>query len=171
MELDGVPLFCTSRYNTTLARNGCKFCFVGTLYCVWRRRFGFYFLSENDFSNFIFFLFLAFSLKWNFMGAKISKHHSSYQSQTKVFKVFLMFVLNGPLKGMLMFFFEIFVNFNFYDFFLVNMGPYGSQNFKVLLLLQILGETFQNFFWLFSNGPHKIALSFLKFWNWNFINL
>ncbi len=27
----------------------------------------------------------------------------------------------------------------------VNMGPYGSQNFKTLLLLQIAAVSFQNF--------------------------
>ncbi len=30
-------------------------------------------------------------------------------------------------------------------FFFVNMGPYGSENFKTLLLLQIAAETFQTF--------------------------
>ncbi len=29
--------------------------------------------------------------------------------------------------------------------FFINMGPYGSENFKTLLLLQIAAESFQTF--------------------------
>ncbi len=47
------------------------------------------------------------------------------------------------------------------------MGPRGSENLKQLLLLQIATESFSNF-WFFFNGPHKITLGFLKFWNCNF---
>ena len=34
------------------------------------------------------------------------------------------------------------------------MGPYGSQNFKTLSLLQIEAESFQTFL-IFPNCPHK----------------
>ncbi len=35
------------------------------------------------------------------------------------------------------------------------MGPYGSKNFKTLLLLQIAAESFQPFLNFLPNGPHK----------------
>ena len=35
------------------------------------------------------------------------------------------------------------------------MGPYGSENFKVLLLLQIAGKSFQTFPEFSPNGSHK----------------
>ncbi len=38
-----------------------------------------------------------------------------------------------------------FLNFLRIFFVFVNMGPYGSQNFKTLLLLQIAAESFQTF--------------------------
>ncbi len=58
------------------------------------------------------------------------------------------------------FFFFIFEK-NFFDFLgfffvFVNMGPYESQNFKTLLLLQISFESFQIFLLKFLlSGPHK----------------
>ncbi len=49
------------------------------------------------------------------MGAKISKHYSSYKSQPKVFKLFLNFLPNGPHQTMFGIFeilkIEIFTNF------------------------------------------------------------
>ncbi len=36
-----------------------------------------------------------------------------------------------------------FLNFNDFFFVFVNMGPYGRENFKTLLLLQIAAESFQ----------------------------
>ncbi len=35
------------------------------------------------------------------------------------------------------------------------MGPYGSQNFKTLLLLQIAAESFTLFLNFLANGPQK----------------
>ncbi len=43
------------------------------------------------------------------------------------------------------FFFFFFKFWFFYEFYFVNMGPYGSKNFKTLLLLQIAAESFQTF--------------------------
>ena len=35
------------------------------------------------------------------------------------------------------------------------MGPYGGNNLKILLLLQIAAESFQTSPDFFSKGPHK----------------
>ncbi len=59
--------------------------------------------------------------------------------------------------------FGIFDNFFFFFFFLriffafVNMAPYGSKNFKTLLL-QITFESFQNLFWIFFSVVHTRVL-------------
>ncbi len=86
------------------------------------------------------------------MGAKIAKRHASYKSQPKDFKLFLIFLPDGPSQNYLIWDFWNFENWdflrfenwNFNDFFFVslNMGPYGSENFKMLLLLQIAVESF-----------------------------
>ena len=73
--------------------------------------------------------------------------------------IFFPMVLIKPSLGLLEFW-----NWNFNDVF-VNIGPYGSQNFKVLLLLQIAAECFQTLPGFFSM---VLRLGFLKFWNWNF---
>ncbi len=46
------------------------------------------------------------------------------------------------------------------------MEPYGSENFKTLLLLQITVKSFQTIPEFFPNGPHKNAI--LDFWNLEF---
>ena len=45
--------------------------------------------------------FFSFSLTWDPMRANISKRYSSYQLQSKVFKVLLNFFPNGPNKNTL----------------------------------------------------------------------
>ncbi len=40
-------------------------------------------------------------------------------------------------------------------FVFVNMGPYGSENFKMLLLLQIAAKSFETCPEFSPNGPHK----------------
>ncbi len=43
------------------------------------------------------------------------------------------------------------------------MGPYGSEYFKTLLLLQIAAESFQTFFLNFLPiGPHKTAFGIFE---------
>ena len=43
------------------------------------------------------------------------------------------------------------------------MGPYGSQDFKTLLLLKIAGDSFQTFFLNFlPNGPHKTTVGIFE---------
>ncbi len=47
-------------------------------------------------------------------------------------------------------------------FVFVNMGPYGSEKFKMLLLLQIAAESFQTFLKFLPNGPHKTTFGIFK---------
>ena len=42
-------------------------------------------------------------------------------------------------------------------FVFVNIGSYGSENFKTLLILHIAVESFQTFPEFLSNGPYKIT--------------
>ncbi len=45
----------------------------------------------------------------------------------------------------------------------VNIGPYGSADFKTLLLLQIAAESFQTFFLNFlPNGSHKTTFGIFE---------
>ena len=54
-------------------------------------------------------------------------------------------------------------------FVFANMGPYGSNNFKTLLLLQITAESFETFP-KFSEqwSSQKLHLAIWYFKNWNF---
>ncbi len=81
----------------------------------------------------------------------------------------------GPYAQML---FEFWKK-NFFDilgifFVFVNMGPYGSQNFKTLLLPQIAIEYFETSFEFPNNRPHKVLFwifAILSFWLLtNFLN-
>ncbi len=53
------------------------------------------------------------------------------------------------------------------------MGPYGRDNFKTLLLLQITAESFQTFPDFFPNAPHKTTFGILvlnrsrSFWGYS----
>ncbi len=116
------------------------------------------------------------------MGAKISKRYSSYNSQPKVFKLLLIFLPN-VLKTTLGIFKILKIEILMIFFFVfVNMGPYGSQNFKVLLLLQIGFDSIPHFFCLFFFSTklsrkfpvtvsQKLLISiskfqfFFKYWN------
>ena len=46
--------------------------------------------------------------------------------------------------------------------FLFHMGPYGSQNFKTVLILYIAAESFQTSPDSFPNDPHKTTLGIFK---------
>ena len=69
--------------------------------------FSFQWSSQNciwDFwnlENWHFTVFFSFSLTWDPMGVKISKHYSPYKLQPKVFKLFLNFLPIGPHKNTL----------------------------------------------------------------------
>ena len=103
-------------------------------------------------------------LTWDFIRAKISKRYSSYKPQPKAFKLFLNFLPNGPHKTTLGMFEILKIEILMIFFFvLLNMGPYGSQNFKTLLLLPISAESFQFFSEFSSIGPDKTTLGFLQF--------
>ncbi len=51
-------------------------------------------------------------------------------------------------------------------FLFVNMGPYGRQNAKTLLLNQITFDSFHFFVKFLLSGPHKSTV--LDFWNFDF---
>ncbi len=54
-------------------------------------------------------------------------------------------------------------------FIFVSIEPYGSNNFKMLLLLQIGSRRLSNFSWIFFLMVlTKLRLGFLKFWKWKF---
>ncbi len=100
------------------------------------------------------------------MRAKISKCYSSYKSQSKVFKLFLNFLPNGPHKttfGML----KIENLTNFIRF--VNMGPYGSENFKTLLLLQITTQSFLTSPEFPPSGRHKTPFGIFEILSFRFL--
>ncbi len=64
---------------------------------------------------------------------------------------------------------KIFFNFLRIFFVFVNMGPYGSENFKKLLFLQKQPKAFNLFLHFLLKGPHKIAFGIVwNFENWNF---
>ncbi len=49
-------------------------------------------------------------------------------------------------------------------FIFVNMGPYGRQKFRTLLLLQIAAANFKLFLNFLPNSPHKPTFGIFKFW-------
>ncbi len=71
-------------------------------------------------------------------------------------------------KIIIIFFIRIFKRIIFFIrifFIFVNMGPYGSQNFKTLLLPQITFESFQPFPEFSSQwSSQRYCFGFLKFW-------
>ncbi len=62
----------------------------------WAIRLDVFLIFEKRSSDF--YEYFSFSLTCDPMGAKISKHYSSYKSQPKAFKLFLIFFPNGPHK-------------------------------------------------------------------------
>ena len=42
------------------------------------------------------------------------------------------------------------------------MGPYGSENVKTLLLLQIAAESFHTFHEFLPHGPHKTTFGIFE---------
>ena len=132
----------------------------------------------DKFLKWIFFFFLilyeyfSYSLIWDPIGAKISKRYSSYKSQPKSFKLFLIFSQWYSQKYAWNFW--KFENWNFNDFFFIFLNIYGydSQNFKMPLLLQITAEGFQIFPEFSSHwSSQKKSWDFWNFENWNFNDL
>ncbi len=83
---------------------------------------------------------------------------------------FQILVVASPGPYTQTFFFFIFAKKKifFFDFLriffvFVNMGPYGSQNFKTLLLPQITFESFQTFSKFSSHWSWQSSFGFLKF--------
>ncbi len=89
-------------------------------------------------------------------------------------KCFLWLPL-GHTLGRFWFFFFFFIFYFLRIFFVfVNMGPYGSENFKTLLLLQLVAESFQtspefssqwfsqNYIWDFWNFEFAILMIFFS---------
>ncbi len=62
----------------------------------------------------------------------------------KLFKLFLNFLSNGPHKTTFGNFKILKIEILMIFFLFLNMGPYGSENFK-MLLLQIAAKCFQTF--------------------------
>ncbi len=80
------------------------------------------------------------------------------------FKFWLLLQLSHTL-GFVLNFWNIFRIF----FVLVNMGPYGSQHLKTLLLLQIAGESFHTFAEFSSQwSSQNYVWDFWNFENWSF---
>ena len=101
---------------------------------VWKKKY------ENVFFWNVYEYF-SFPLTWGPMGSKISKRYS-YKLQPKVFKRFLIFLLNSPHKTIFRIF-EILKTENLTMFVVfVNMGPNGSEDFNTLLILQIADKFF-----------------------------
>ncbi len=83
---------------------------------------------------------------------------------------FLKFLLSGPHKSTVLDFLKFGVfDFSGILFVFVNMRPYGSQNFKTLLIPQISFESFQTFSEISSQWSwQKYCFGFLKFWVFDF---
>ncbi len=64
---------------------------------------------------------------------------------------FFIFKKNGVVVDFLRIFFVF-----------VNMGPYGSENFKMLLPYKSLLKAFKLFLNILSNGPHKTTVWVLE---------
>ena len=111
----------------------------------------------------IFYECFSFSLTWDPIGAKTSKRYSSLKSLLNPFKPFLNFfsvVLTKAVLNVWNFEFLIFQDFCFV---FVNMGHYGSENFKRLLLLQMTFESFHPFPEFSSQwSSQKNCFGFLK---------
>ncbi len=77
-------------------------------------------------------------------------------------QTFFQFLKKNAFSNFWGFFFSFCVNH-------VNMGPYRSQNFKRLLLLQINFESFQTFSEISSQwSSQKYCFGFFKFWVFDF---
>ena len=116
----------------------------------------------------IFHDFVSFSLTWDPMGVNISKRYSSLKLLLNLYNsnLFWNFFSVVHTKGMF-WIFEIFSIrfFTIFFFIFVNMGPYGSHNFKTLLLPQITFESFQTFSEFSSQWSSKSTVFwFGKFW-------
>ncbi len=72
-------------------------------------------------------------------------------------------------------FFWIFIFIYLFIFFtnifvFVNMGPYGSKNFKTLLL-QLAAKDFKLFLNFLPNGPHKTAFEIFEILSYSFVTI
>ncbi len=118
--------------------------------------------GEKNFFFWFFRIFFSFSLTWDPIGAKPSKRYSSLKSLLKTFsEISSQWSWQKYCFGFLKFW--VF-DFSGILFVLFNMGPYGSQNFKTLLLPQITFESFQPFPEFSSQwSSQKYRFGFLKF--------
>ena len=119
-----------------------------------------HFLTFSDFLN--------FWLTLDPMRAKISKHCSSLRSLLNFFKLLLIFFLKSPHKSTFLDFWN-FDNLNFnriFQLWNLNTGPYGSENFKTLLLFKSLLNYSKLLLNFLLSGPHKRTI--LDFWNLEF---
>ena len=97
-------------------------------------------------------------------GSENFKRYSSYKSQLKAFKLFLKFLPNGPHKNLFGIFEILKIEILMICFDFLKMGPYGRENFKMLLLLQIGAESFQTFSKFSSQwSSQNYVWDFLKF--------
>ena len=108
-------------------------------------------------------------VKWDPMGVKIS-NTTPPTNHSQNFSNFSWIVFQVVLKNYIWDFWN-FENWNdlkilmiFFFRFPWDMGPYGSQDSKTLLLLQVAAESLQTFFWIFFPMVFRKRLGFLKFW-------
>ncbi len=97
---------------------------------------------------------MSANLKSQFVHRLSSVHLSVTQWALNLMHRFFQILLLLPLGNALRRFEFLTKNF-FFDFLqtffiFVNLWPFGSENFKTLLLVQIAGESFQNLDWDFE---------------------
>ena len=78
----------------------------------------------------------------------------------------LVVASHGPYSEA-MFYLFFFYYFLQIFFVFINMGPYGSENFKTLLLLQIAAEI-QLYLNFLPNGPHKSMFGIFEILSFRF---
>ena len=85
-------------------------------------------------------------------------------------QIYLLLTLRHTPKCVLFWIFETFsIFFKIFFFVFVNIGPYGRQNFKTLLLLQKAARSFQTFPEVSSQRfSQNYIWDFWNFGNWNF---
>ncbi len=105
----------------------------------------------------IFYEYFSFSLTWDPTGAKISKRYSSYNSQPKVFKLFLNFLPNSPHKTT----FGIFEHWNFKKFYLLSLTRWWKFRNATSPTNLVLNFP--------PNGPHKITFGIFKILSFRFL--
>ena len=107
----------------------------------------------------MFFVFVLTMLTWDPMGPNGSPYFKTLLLPQITFESFQTFSEFSSQWSSQNYCFEFskFLVFDFSGFFFafVNMGPYGSQNFKTLLLPQITLGSFKRFLNFLLSSPHK----------------